>query len=161
MTRNIRELMIGFTWGTLLVVPLALWALWEAIVTPVPYRDVHVLRSEVVAGRLVLDANFIKNDACTAQKLEAKGQIIDQWYALDWEDRDGRPVGEDRIEGHQTLRLAVDVSTAPTVVEIWTRHICGGVKVDRMFARMDLSRPVIPPATQSGHGGHLGPVGLE
>ena len=154
-----RELLVGFAWGTMLAVPFALWALWGAITTPLPYRDVHILRAEVVGRSLHLTANFIKNDACAFELLEPRGLALNQWAVLPWADATGGPSDVDRLEGHQTLRIVIQwPGIDPSLIEVWTRHNCGGAKVDKMFARIDPASPVIPPATQSGNGGHLGPA---
>lgn len=156
MKRAIGHLSIGIISGLGLAgAAFALWALIWAATVPVPYRDVHIIEQWRDGDWLHVTATFIKTD-CVFQKLEARGVTLSGTVPLEWRDREA-PQG-DRLVGLQTLRIDISTVYDLDAVQIWTRHDCAGVPVDRLFATIDPNETIIPPETRAGHGGHLEPA---
>lgn len=104
-----------------------------------PYYNVQVIDiHRLINGDIKFKANFIKNDACTFADLQVYGRYFDIWERLAWED----PQGEsgDRLVGNQTLTLVIKTGTVEyDLVEIRTRHVCGGAKKrDRVFSTVEI-----------------------
>ena len=103
-----------------------------------------------------------------------RGQTAGIFTALEWIDGDNRSDDESREPGRQTLTGQIVVGDGfYDMVEIRTRHICGGnievvggvetaaggVVVDEIFARFDPSIVVTPDNPVSGHAQYIGPKG--
>lgn len=108
------------------------------VLKPKPYSEVEVIEVSQEDRSVYLVANFVKNDACNFQTLSVFGEKFDRWSGpLDWRDSD-KPRG-DRIAGHQTLNIVIDtLGTEYDILEVRTRHLCDGGKVDKVFATLRL-----------------------
>ena len=112
---------------------------WWASQTPTPYRSIEVVRQEWVGPEIEFVANF-KKTACTFQRLRGVGSISGQTNFIAWRDLDGLPDDLDRGVGSQTLRIAFPAMAGQyDWIEIRTQHDCDGVKVDKVFHRLNLS----------------------
>ena len=175
-------------WFILIPVAVALWvqiligsadyvsnqSWWfKRLLAPEPYRDVQLLRVDRSGGVVNVRANFIKSQ-CHKVRFQAVGEAAGVFTALEWIDADDRPDDESREPGRQTLTGQIVVGSLDfDVVEIRTRHICGGnmevvggvetatggTVVDEVFARFDPSIVVTPDNPVSGHAEYIGPKG--
>jgi len=105
-----------------------------------PYRNVEIVSTEIDARTLHLVATFEKVE-CEIKALRVVGYASSVTGFLDWSDDDGLPEDEDRQEGFQTLRIAIDLGDEIlSKIEIRTTHACpsrdadDATYVDRVFA---------------------------
>lgn len=133
----------------------ALYFVYLALVTPVPYRDVFIREQWMEGEWLHVTATFIKTD-CTFQRLSAVGYGLGVTYNLPWADRE--PAEGDRLLGLQTLRINVGGSAGLDAVELRTRHDCDGETVDSTFAWLDPSEVITRDNPRAANRGHLSPV---
>lgn len=163
-----RNGVLGFTVGVVITAP---FVMWDKLMEPIPYRDVHIVEQWREGDYLHITATFIKTD-CTFKHLVAEGFWLGLPRRLPVTDRDV-PRG-DRLKGVHALRINIGDVERTDEIELRTRHECYardwlGRKVvgefgfvtksaDRIFARIDPKREVRPPETISAHGGVLKPV---
>ena len=104
-----------------------------------PYWDVDLISAEVLdSGDLHIAANFVKGD-CTLVAFLPVGVGFAGASNLLYSDLDGRGLNEDRVAGRQTLRVAVHTDSVEyDLIELRTRHDCGGLKIDKTFITLDL-----------------------
>ena len=138
MISNLPDRLVFLMVGALL--PTA-YLLWTALITPTPYSRVKLHVIERVDPETVrLTFSFLKR-RCHFDKLAVVGNKLGLSSSLPWNDvtAEGEPIESlgDRIKGHQTWRLQVKAPKGKyDTIEIRTRHICGGSKVDRVFAKV-------------------------
>lgn len=130
--QNIWDAFVGALIALAIVTPIVLYS---GLLDTKPYTDVELIEFRVFDEHVDLIASFEKNDDCEYVRLSVFGNTFNQgWVLLPWRDLD-TPQG-DRLAGLHTLRLRVDTSGLKDkidVIEVRTRHLCGGAKVDRIF----------------------------
>ena len=127
-----KEMVTGVVLGTVFMSP------WSSLFEVRPYTDVQLVSVAKTDTAVTITANFRKTD-CSFQRLEVFGYDLGQTYALDWEnvvvrDEVDRGFSYDRVEGGHTLRIKVKLpDTSYDKIEIRTRHLCDGAKIDKVF----------------------------
>jgi len=131
-----KEMATGVVLGTVFMSP------WSSLFEVRPYTNVQLVSVAKADTSVTITANFRKTD-CSFQRLEVFGQDLGQTYVLDWEnvvvgDEADRGPNYDRAAGDHTLRIKVKLpDTSYDKIEIRTRHLCGGAKVDKVFVTVD------------------------
>jgi len=103
---------------------------------PNPYDNVEVVDHgyNPDGTSYFIVANFIKNEECSFVDLGVFGSYLGQTKRLEWSDPT-TDRSHDRLVGHQTLEISIAVGGTPfDQLEVRTRHLCDGEKVDRIFA---------------------------
>lgn len=135
--RSLLLLTVGFILGAaLLGVP---WLQHIGAFDPIPYRVLPGSIKWSRSGSFVdYRAQFLK-DECAYQTLIVRGIYFGEVdpRPIPWEDIHG---GQgDREEGQQGLAIRIGPLQLPfEALEVRTRHICDGRKVDRLFDRIEL-----------------------
>ena len=106
---------------------------------PVPYTDVVVNEVVTTDNGYFIYAEFNKTD-CTFRRLEVFGNNTGQLVYLPWVTLDNSPSENyDRSVGEQHLPIEVYTEgRAYDQIEIRTRHLCGDILVDKVFAKIDI-----------------------
>jgi hypothetical protein len=131
-----KEMATGVVLGTVFMSP------WSSLFEVRPYTNVQLVSVAKTDTAVTITANFRKTD-CSFQRLEVFGYDLGQTYVLDWEnvvvrDEVDRGFNYDRAEGGHTLRIKVKLpDTSYDKIEIRTRHLCDGAKVDKVFITVD------------------------
>lgn len=126
------------------VVTSEAWRAYTAI-EPEPYEHVWILRSERVGDILRVQAPFQKL-GCDKLLFVVLGYDKSLPRFLPYADMDGLPPEHDRTKGSQFLQLEIQLDALPVdLVEIRTRHKCGGKLVDRVFAILNPQINIYPP----------------
>jgi hypothetical protein len=129
----------SFLQGAMAVtIVLAPFTWWERIATPIPYYDVKIVETHHDPVWFYVTATFKKNSACKLDDFAVVGEKLGLTQFLPYEDADGLPSKYDRPPGLQTLRIRVIFGQSETI-EIKTRHVCGGEKVDKTFAKFTVA----------------------
>lgn len=125
---DLNWLALGVSVGLLLAYPI-----WGEVLKPEPYGSVKILTVEPRGEQVFFEANFEKKD-CSFQALDVVGLYLGRWVPLNWSDTTGGDQG-DRTAGGNTLSLLIQTEGLQyDTIEIRTRHICGGTKVDKTFS---------------------------
>jgi len=105
---------------------------------PVPYGQVEILEVTQKDDRIFLKANFVKVK-CTFNALQVQTEHFGQWNEAPWSNED-QHTEDDRMAGEETLSISFD-GNQQTVdrVQVKTRHLCDGKKVDKTFASFTLA----------------------
>lgn len=131
-----KEMTAGVVLGTVFMSP------WSSLFEVRPYTNVQLVSVAKTDTSVTLTANFRKTD-CSFQRLEVFGFDLGQTYVLNWENvivREEEDHGPeyDRSNGGQTLRIKVKIpGVGYDKIEIRTRHLCDGAKVDKIFITVD------------------------
>lgn len=107
------------------------------LVAPEPYTNV-IVREQYIEGEwLYFTATFDKSENCVKEKFAIIGTVLGIPEFIEFEDLDGLPINDNRTAGAQTLRIRLDGWEGSSLIEIRTRHNCGGIVVDKVFAVID------------------------
>lgn len=108
-------------------------------VLDVPYRDVNVLDISYQGDAIIFSAEFTKT-SCEFNRLVIVHSSAGVPIFTSWEGLDGLARDHDRIKGTQSLNLSITLPDIPfDWIEIRTRHLCDGDRVDKVFARFTYS----------------------
>lgn len=125
---KIKDGMAGFLIASLLLIPIGWYEGWFG---PEPYHGVQDISIVTTDTGLLITANFIKRDDCTYETAEVFRQRLGFWEHMEWKDLER---AKDRLAGNQTVIFEVlGEFLSGDTVEIRTRHVCNGVKVDKIF----------------------------
>lgn len=125
---KIKDGLAGFMIASLLLIPIGWYEGWFG---PDPYHSVQDIKIEHTETGISIVANFIKNDGCIYETAEVFRERLGFWEQMHWSDVDR---AKDRLAGNQTVIFEIEGEfLTGDRVEVRTRHICGGVKVDKTF----------------------------
>lgn len=131
---HIRDFLVGLLTAVLCFTPVAAFLIQ---LKETPYTDVKIESVEFTESEIIVVSTFNKNDMCKYVALGVFGGNLGQWSPLEWRDVE-TPQG-DRFAGLNTLRMRILPQGNPyQTIEIRTRHDCDGVKVDKIFATIDI-----------------------
>lgn len=143
MPKFVSQKVIPYVFGAVICVMLVLYpAYLLGYLDPIPYQSVVVKSVDKVDGRVEIRADFVKR-RCQFDKLAVVGiGLFGASPPLEWSDLDARKEDEiNRMAGAQTLRISVDLNGQQfDNLEIKTRHLCGDLVVDTVFANISLTK---------------------
>ena len=138
---------VNFTVGAVLAFVFS-WPLydWGRFLEPSPYRN--VILQEAVVNNHVVNLHFLfEKTGCDKNKIEVVGELLGVPRILTWNDLDGLPRDDSRLEGYHSLNIQVRHELAD-FISIKTRHDCWEevnevgdttpVYVDKLFYRIDM-----------------------
>lgn len=130
MQNRARDFAIGAIVSLSIMIPVMVQ---NGYFEPSPYSRVSLERVAIQGDQITIFAVFLKDDQCEFDALETVAYRLGLPETVPWVDLlPGARV--DRLEGENTL--AITVTADPDEyesLEIRTRHICGGQKVDKVF----------------------------
>lgn len=125
---KIKDGMAGFLIASLFLIPIGWYEGWFG---PEPYHGVQDISVVSTETGLLITANFVKRDDCTYETAEVFRKRLDFWEQMDWKNLEH---AKDRLAGNQTVIFEVLGEFLPgDTVEVRTRHMCNGIKVDKTF----------------------------
>jgi hypothetical protein len=128
---KIKDLAIAFGIAMLVVFP---YAKESGVFTPEPYNNVRVVNEFKFEDKIRVEISFTKlNNNCHFSEAAGYARSLGRYYRVPLQF----PLGQegDRIAGDHFAIIDITTDGVPYIdkVEVRTRHICNGVKVDKIM----------------------------